>query len=158
MCRDEAVDLCQGLKAAGVKVPVFAVAKEEELPPPVDAEKMRGTADFQNSYFCGPMYLDADKAFYKYLGNKPINPLELLNPFTLAKIPEKLKSKSIEGNTIGDGITKGGVLVIDPEGEVLHKFFEKTGEGVPDKDLEKIVEAAKSIKASSSGFGGFPFR
>jgi hypothetical protein len=52
---------------------VVAVVKEEELPPPVEAEKMRGLTDFQEQYFCGPLYLsDEPRTLYEFLGNKPI--------------------------------------------------------------------------------------
>jgi len=151
--------LCQGLKEAGVKVPVYAVVKEEEFPPPIEEDKMKGTKEFQDKYFCGPMYLDMEKSFYKYFGNKNIlSSLGLLNPFAYGAVGDALKSAGIEGNLVGDGITKGGVLVIDPDGTVLYKFDEDPPNGVPAAPLSKIVEAANSIQASSGGGGGGGFR
>ena len=53
-------------------MPVVAVVKEEELPTPVEEEKKLGLVDFQDDYFCGPLYLDPEREFYQALGNKPI--------------------------------------------------------------------------------------
>jgi hypothetical protein len=143
------------MKESGLNVPVYAVVKEDELPPPIEEDKMRGTAEFQDKYFCGPMYLDMDKEFYKYFGNKGIfSSLGLFNPFSYGAVGDALKGAGIEGNLVGDGITKGGVLVIDPEGTVLYKFDEDPPNGVPDAPLQEIIEAASSISAKSNKGGG----
>ena len=61
--------------------------KEEERPPDTDADKMLGVAEFEEQYFCGPLYLsDEDRTLYHHLGNQPIFTLgtlarALLNPF-----------------------------------------------------------------------------
>lgn len=47
----------------------------------------------------------------------------------------------------GDGLTKGGILVISPQEEILHAFYEDPGKGVPDDECEKIVSAVKSMAA-----------
>eukprot|EP00747_Dinoflagellata_sp_TGD_P189768 gnl/TRDRNA2_/TRDRNA2_50509_c0_seq1.p2 gnl/TRDRNA2_/TRDRNA2_50509_c0~~gnl/TRDRNA2_/TRDRNA2_50509_c0_seq1.p2 ORF type:complete len:119 (-),score=27.82 gnl/TRDRNA2_/TRDRNA2_50509_c0_seq1:33-389(-) len=117
---------------------------------------MRGVAEFQNKYFCGPLYQDKDRSFYEFFGNQPIFTWgsigkALLNPFTTSRefteIGERTKAKGVEGNMVGDGLTKGGVVVMDPKGNPLYKFEEQSGKGIPADSVAKIVDAARSISA-----------
>lgn len=134
---------------------MVAVVKEEELPPPVEAEKMRGLTDFQEQYFCGPLYLsDEPRKLYEFLGNKPIFTWRMLgkalrNPLKtrreLKEMGERLKNKGLEGNLVGDGLTLGGVLCIAPDGELLYTFYEDAGKGVPPECQAKIVEAVRAF-------------
>ena len=92
--------------------------KEEEKPPDTDADKMLGVAEFEEQYFCGPLYLsDEDRTLYQHLGNQPIFTLgtlarALLNPFKarreMKEMGERMKARKIEGNMVGDGLVKGG--------------------------------------------------
>jgi hypothetical protein len=153
LCREEAADLCKALK--GLNVPVLGIVKEEELPAGTDAKKMRGLVEFQDEYFCGPLFLsDASRTIYQYLGNKPIftfgtlfgalsNPLKARQEMT--EMGERFKEKNIEGNMVGDGLAKGGVLCIAPGGEVKYTFFEDPGKGIPVESREKIVAAVRSF-------------
>jgi len=137
-------------------VPVIGIVKEEELPPGTDAEKMRGLVEFQNEYFCGPLFLsDAPRTIYQYLGNKPIFTFGTLfgalsNPLKARKemkeMGERFKEKKIEGNMVGDGLAKGGVLCVAPDGDVKYTFFEDPGKGVPVESQEKIVAAVRSFR------------
>jgi hypothetical protein len=154
LCREEAADLCKSLK--GTDVPVIGIVKEEELPPGTDAEKMRGLVEFQNEYFCGPLFLsDAPRTIYQYLGNKPIFTFgtllgALANPLKARKemkeMGERFKEKEIEGNMVGDGLAKGGVLCVAPDGDVKYTFFEDPGKGIPVESQEKIVAAVRSFR------------
>jgi hypothetical protein len=153
LCREEAVDLCSALK--GLDIPVIGVVKEEELPLPVEPEKMRGVAEFEKTYFCGPIFLsDEGRTLFEFLGNQPIFTLgtlgkALLNPFkvrrSLKEMKERFKGKNIEGNNIGDGATKGGVLCIAPNGELRYTFYEDPGKGIPKSAQDKIIEAVRSF-------------
>ena len=106
--------------------------KEEEKPPDTDADKMLGVAEFEEQYFCGLLYLsDEDRTLYHHLGNQPIFTLgtlarPLLNPFKARRemkaVGERFKTKGVEGNMVGDGLAKGGILVISPDNEVRHVF------------------------------------
>lgn len=61
------MDLCGAL--SGMDVNVVGVVKEEELPPPVEAEKERGLVAFEKEYFCGPLYLsDEARTLFDFLG------------------------------------------------------------------------------------------
>lgn len=131
------------------------MVKEEELPLPVEPEKMRGVAEFEKTYFCGPIFLsDEGRTLYEFLGNEPIFTLgtlgkALLNPFKarrkMKEMGKRLKADSIEGNMNGDGKTKGGVLCIAPDGELRYTFYEDPGKGVPKSAQDKIIEAVRSF-------------
>lgn len=132
------------------------MVKEEELPEPVEQEKMRGLVEFQNDYFGGgPMYLsDEARTLYEYLGNQPIFTLgtlgkALLNPLKarreMKEMGERMKAKSVEGNMVGDGLVKGGILCIAPSGELKYTFYEDPGKGVPPECQAKIAEAARAF-------------
>mmetsp|Transcript_24998 Transcript_24998/g.42740 ORF Transcript_24998/g.42740 Transcript_24998/m.42740 type:complete len:141 (-) Transcript_24998:308-730(-) len=129
-------------------VPVYAVCKEVEQP---DSDEL-GIAEFAEKYFCGPLFLDTDRAFYDLLGNKPIFGLRtlggaLLNPLKarreMKEMGERMDAKGIEGNMKGDGLAKGGILVISPTDEVLHTFYEDPGKGVPPDECAAIIAAAQ---------------
>ena len=114
-----------------------------------------GIADFENSYFCAPLYHDPERAFYKALGSKPLFTLggigkALLNPLKLRRelkgMGERMKGKGVEGNLRGDGLTKGGILVIGPDGDVKFTFYEDPGNGVPPEEAAKIIAAAKALR------------
>lgn len=118
---------------------------------------MLGVAEFRDQYFCGPLYLsDADRTLYEFLGNGNIFSLAgfgkaLLNPLktrrSIKDMNARFTERGIEGNMVGDGLKKGGVLCIAPDGELLHTFYEDPGNGIPADDRAKIVEAVRSFGA-----------
>ena len=124
---------------AGEDVPVCAIVKEEELVD-VEADKLLGLEEFESKYFCGPLYLtDKERSLYELLGNKPIFTFgtlgkALLNPFKfkreLDEMGARMKAKNLEGNMVGDGLTKGGVLCVNADGELLLTFYEEAGNGM----------------------------
>ena len=59
--------------------------KEEEKPPGTDADKMLGVAEFEEQYFCGPLYLsDEDRTLYQHLGN--LGPDRYLSSFDFTSL------------------------------------------------------------------------
>ena len=158
------MDLCAGLAAneGGSPLPVFAVVKEVEAPEEDDvpAEKMLGLSDFEEQYFCGSLYHDAERVFWTALGNKPIFTFgtlgkALINPLKARRemkaMGERMKAKSVEGNMVGDGLAKGGILVVAPGGDVKHVFYEDPGQGVPADEVDAILSAAKDVAAAPRG-------
>ena len=114
----------------------------------------------RDKYFCGPLYHDPERCFWTALGDAPIFTFgtlgkALLNPFKfradLKEMGERMKAKGLEGNMRGDGLAKGGILVIAPSGEVRHVFYEDPGKGVPADELTAIVDAAQAIASESTG-------
>ena len=151
------MDLCAGL-GAEPPLPVFAVVKEVEAEDEVPAEKMLGVDEFEKQYFCGPLFHDPERIFWTALGNKPIFGLGtlgqmLLNPLKarreMKEMGERMKAKQVEGNMVGDGLAKGGILVISPNDEVRHVFYEDPGQGVPDFEVKAILSAAKGVAAEA---------
>src|SRR5690606_16772925 len=82
-----------------------------------------------SKYFNGnPLYMDKERSFYSYLGNKSLfaQPLHTWNPFTLyhdyIALKDRLKAKDVDGNLKGEGFLKGGFLIVTPtEGTPLSK-------------------------------------
>jgi len=102
--------LCAGLeKAGGSPLPVFCVVKETEAPEEdqVPEDKMLGIAEFEDEYFCGPIWHDEERVFWQALGNKPIFTFgslgkALINPLKarreMKEMGARFKSKGVEGN------------------------------------------------------------
>jgi len=137
------------------------VVKEAEKPD-TPAEELLGVEEFESGYFCGPLYQDTNRGFYEHLGDQKIFTLgtlgkALLNPLKtraeLKALGERLKAKSIDGNMRGDGLVKGGVLVISADDEIVHTFYEDAGQGIPADDAEQIVRAAKKLARPSAALG-----
>lgn len=153
--------MCAGLeKAGGSPLPVFCVVKETEAPEEdqVPEDKMLGIAEFEDEYFCGPIWHDEERVFWQALGNKPIFTFgslgrALINPLKarreMKEMGARFKSKGVEGNMVGDGLAKGGILVITPDNEVRHVFYEDPGKGVPEFEIDAIVSAAKRVATAA---------
>ena len=60
---------------------------------------------------------------------------------------KRLESKGVEGNMVGDGLAKGGVLVITPDDKVRYAFYEDPGNGIPEAEVAAIVNAASEVAA-----------
>jgi len=150
LCREEATDLCSIKQSC--PLPLVAVCKEVEK----EGDDALGITEFTDKYFCGPLYQDAGRAFYDYLGNKKISiPLgALLNPFKaygeMKKMGARLKERGLEGNLKGDGLVKGGVIVVGPRDEVLYTHFEDIGNGIPAEALKEISAAANKVAAGGT--------
>lgn len=159
LCREEAVDLCGVISrhvAAGNPQPsVFGVIKEYGA---TEAEDTKlGTSDFANKYFtCGELYLDEARAVYKeVLGNKklslPIGKM-LFSPLTtwreIKAMGARTKEKGVEGNMAGEGLVKGGILIVGPGGtDVIYSYAEETGSEIPIKEIEEALgKLAKSVQ------------
>ena len=91
------------------------------------------------------MYLDENKEFYEYFGNRKItdgiSPLTLLRPWKIYRdlkaMGKRMKAKNIEGNMVGEGIVQGGLLVVSKDSKVCFRYDEVTGSEVPLDDFEK---------------------
>jgi len=121
---------------------LFAVIKETG----VDDE---GLLEFYEKYYSYPTYRDEDWSFYTALGNKKLYsvPLSSWNPFKLwnkmSALGERMKSKNVEGNMIGEGITLGGIVLFDKQGIAKFSYVEETGDDVP---LEDLIAAVRAVQ------------
>jgi len=145
--------LCALLAKESSPLPVLAVCKETETEAGDDT---LGIAEFEDKYFCGPMYHDPQRTFYEYLGNKKISlPLGkmIFNPLgtwrDIKSMGARLKERGLDGNMKGDGLVKGGVLVIAPDDRVVHTFFEDIGNGIPEAEAAKIAEAVRQVASAA---------
>jgi len=86
------------------------------------------------------------------------------NPFTLwsgwKTLGARLKSKKIEGNYKGEGLTLGGIIVYSPDKGIVYSYKEDTGSEIPSEAI--IIAAAEALGrrvpnvASVSDEGGTP--
>jgi hypothetical protein len=145
LCRDNAASIwARRDEFAALGVSLAAVV-HQALPAEVAA--------FQPTYWGGPLYLDADKAVYKALGDGTIRTAGLaglLNVGVWRRIMAAKSRLNDGGNTVGDSSVLGGVLVIVPPGagggggkepRLAYVDIERTfGEF---KGVEAYIEAAK---------------
>eukprot|EP01038_Epipyxis_sp_PR26KG_P015298 gene15298-20609_t len=122
--------------------PVSGAATDAEL----------GVNEFQIKYFNGnPLFIDSELKFYEYLGSKSSltqlvretswNPFKLYRDFN--SLSQRLKTKQIEGNLKGEGLTKGGLLIISSsKQEVVYQHSETTGAEMP---YDEIISFLKKL-------------
>ena len=123
----------------GGKQRLVGVVKEVAPTKQAANDTVLGVGEFQRDYFKGSeLYLDEDKAFYAYLGNRRLLTLggtlkALLLPWRTIRsfrdVGRRMKEKNIEGNMVGEGLLLGGVLVVDKSGKIIYSYQEKTGTG-----------------------------
>jgi hypothetical protein len=147
LCREEALDLASKFKELSLtNINLVGIIKEvAPIGAATDAEL--GVQDFQEDYFLNyPVYIDLDKIFYKALGNKSIlsQKLHSWNPFKLysdfRKLTNRIKSKKISGNLVGEGLIKGGILVVSKTNGIIYQHAEETGSLLPIADIEKALK------------------
>ena len=141
--------MCSLLKRAKLSaLPVLAVCKEVEK----DGDNALGIEAFEKKYFCGPVYHDVELAFYKHLGRKKIglNLGKLFRPWAavadIRAMSKRIKEGKVDGNLKGEGIVKGGILVIGRDDKVVYTYYEQTGTGIPSGVVKEIAEAARSLR------------
>jgi hypothetical protein len=156
LCREDAFELSSrfaagdysGAKLVGIIKEVAPVGKAK-----TDSEL--GVGEFQKKYFDNhPVFIDEERQFYSFLGNKSLlsQSLHSWNPFTLyndfKKVGERTKSKGVDGNLAGEGLLKGGLLIITPQSGVVYRHEEMTGSCMP---YDEIKEALDRVVAGESG-------
>lgn len=107
----------------------------------------KGLEDF-TGFFPHPLYKDVNLDFYNALGNRklklPWNPWTIFKGlFWIRSIQSRLKAKNIEGNLVGEGLTKGGVIIFGKDRLPKYAYAEETGEELPLADILAAVEAVK---------------
>jgi len=104
-----------------------------------------GAGEFAANYLGGDLYLDKDRAFFNYLGNRWLGFTGFFSPTVWSNI-KRAKSKGVEGNMEGEGRLLGGLLVIGPgdKGVVFEHREEVWGDHA---DPNKVLEAVKKLQA-----------
>lgn len=140
--------------------PVKGAETDEEL----------GVAEFQEKYFHNfPVYIDQERSFYSFMGNNNLlfQKLHTWNPFQLYSdykfLKTRLDTKELSGNLAGEGLLKGGLLIISPKLGICYRHEENTGSEMPYKEignkLKEIVNldnpgAEEEEEEEVSGVGG----
>mmetsp|Transcript_9403 Transcript_9403/g.17957 ORF Transcript_9403/g.17957 Transcript_9403/m.17957 type:complete len:87 (+) Transcript_9403:472-732(+) len=75
------------------------------------------------------------------------------NPFKLYRgykeLTKRLKSKEdLEGNLVGEGMIKGGVFVLNPQGEVMYAYEENTGSPLVVEDIQAAMDSMRSKESA----------
>jgi hypothetical protein len=128
-------------------VNLIGIIKEVAPIKNIQTDKELGVQDFQENYFLNfPVYIDSDHIFYQSLGNKSIlsQKISTWNPFQLYKdfktLNHRLNSKNISGNLVGEGLVKGGIIVVSKSKGIIATFPEQTGHVLPLKDIEEAIK------------------
>lgn len=111
-----------------------------------------GLSEFYHSYYKFPLYRDVGLETYAAFGNKSVmSSVSTWNPFKIYRgykeMKQRLEKKKIEGNLKGEGVTKGGVFVLNTDGEVVYALEEETGSPL---EMEEIEAAMESLRKSSA--------
>eukprot|EP01039_Chlorochromonas_danica_P005645 gene5645-6227_t len=159
LCREDAQELTSRIKAGQYDNDINVVGVIKEVAPIKGAEtdEKLGVGEFQSKYFQGfPLFLDQEKKFYSFLGDKSLlsQPWRSWNPFTLysdfQSMNNRLKSKGVEGNLRGEGLLKGGLLVVHPTEGVVYRHEEMTGFCMPYDEVIAVLDKVRpSVKSTA---------
>ena len=110
-----------------------------------------GLTEFHKNYYDFPLYRDVGLVAYASLGNKSIWDDLSWNPFRIYRgyktLSKRLKEKNLDGNMEGEGITKGGVFILNADGEVMYAVAEVTGDPL---DMDEIKNAMDAIRKGTA--------
>jgi len=111
----------------------------------------KGLTEFKSKYYNQQLYRDENLTFYDSLGNRKLGVRSLsLNPLKLYKgfksMKKRMKDKQINGNMVGEGLMKGGVIIFGKDGKAKYAYKEITGQELPTND---ILDAIQRIKANN---------
>jgi hypothetical protein len=152
LCREDALELSSRLKETTLDqdINVFGVIKEVAPIKGAETDEELGVNVFHTKYFNNyPLYLDKERTFYSFLGDKNLlsQPWHSWNPFTLysdfKSMNKRLAEKGVDGNLKGEGLIKGGILIIDPAQGVVYRHEEQTGFVMP---YDEIIAAAEALR------------
>jgi hypothetical protein len=111
------------------------------------AKDDEGLIDFYKNHFPHPLYKDVNLEYYRAFGDKTILSGMSWNPFSLyggmKRLKERLGKKGLEGNYIGEGLKKGGVIIFGKDGEPKYMYLEETGSELELDDIKAALAAVK---------------
>lgn len=150
MCREhgqQLTELAASEPAILSQFGMFGVVKETG----VDDEGLRV---FQKDHFAYPIYRDENLDFYRAFGDKKITEdislWSLLNPFKIYRsfkdMGKRMEEKGLEGNLVGEGLKKGGIIVFGSDGEPKYAYPEITGSAL---ETDDIVAALKDVSGTT---------
>jgi hypothetical protein len=132
-------------------IQLVSIIKEVAPIKGAETDEALGVAEFQSTYFLdNPVYVNLDRAFFSALGNKSLlsQGLSTWNPFKLYRdfeaMKQRLAAKNVQGNLKGEGLIKGGLLVISPTDGVVYVHEEQSGTPMPYDEIESVVDSVVS--------------
>jgi hypothetical protein len=150
ICRDQAIAIWESRETLQKVCQGGASKKEVRLVCIVHEWKDREIEAFTKDYWKGELYWDESKAFYKAVHGGEVKRgslLSLLNPWSKAyknirdaKSAGRVKEQNFEG----DGLTLGGLVILDcPDGNAVYQFAEKAfGDRA---NLETIAKEVRNL-------------
>ena len=71
----------------------------------------------------------------------------ILNPFKaykgIQKMNERMTSKKLKGNLIGEGLKTGGIIIFGKDGQPKYAYPEITGQELNVKDLLSAIQSVR---------------
>lgn len=108
-----------------------------------------GVGDFQRYFKNLPIYMDSPaREFFYAFGDRKVfssslvyswNPLTYYRDFTA--MTGRMKEKNIEGNLVGEGNLKGGIMIIHPKKGITFLLPEETGSDLPYDEIQAAVDS-----------------
>jgi hypothetical protein len=139
------------VKIRGSRQNFVGIIKEVAPTSQAANDTVLGVGEFERQYFGGgAVYLDEGKQFYGFLGDRKLISTRnvfkaLVRPLktwrSLRAVGDRMKSKGIEGNMVGEGLLLGGVLVVDRDGRVTYSYPETAGEPAPVDAVDEALDA-----------------
>mmetsp|Transcript_16146 Transcript_16146/g.37078 ORF Transcript_16146/g.37078 Transcript_16146/m.37078 type:complete len:83 (-) Transcript_16146:391-639(-) len=78
----------------------------------------------------------------------------IANPFALigfvCEAFNRIKSKEIGGDLKGEGVTQGGLIFLDADGEPVYAYEEQTGRDLPVMDIMAVVHQMRRDAATDA--------
>jgi hypothetical protein len=152
LCREDAFEISSRFESgeySGAKL--VGIIKEVAPIKGAETDAKLGVGEFQRKYFGNsPLYIDPERHFYSFLGNNSLlsQPLHTWNPFALYRdyktLESRLKEKKVDGNLIGEGLLKGGLLIISPTKGLVYRLEETTGTCMPYDVIKEVLDTVRS--------------
>lgn len=105
----------------------------------------QGILEFNAKYFPYPLFVDKTNEFYQALGDRKVGVGFILNPMNIWGIMcetfASINSRQTKG--LGEGITKGGIIIFDTNSKAKYAHEEETGKVLPVKDLLVVLREMK---------------
>lgn len=106
-----------------------------------------GLIEFYTKHFPHPLYKDVNLEYYRAFGDKTIFRDVSWNPFSwyggMNRLKERMTKKGLEGNLIGEGTKKGGVIIFGKDGKPKYMYLEQTGSELELDDIKAALAAVK---------------
>eukprot|EP00980_Cylindrotheca_fusiformis_P010591 scaffold2353_cov134-Cylindrotheca_fusiformis.AAC.14 len=113
-----------------------------------------GLTDFHDQYFPFPLYRDVDLKFYEAFGKRSIMEHVTFNPLRIFSglwaIKKRLDEKNVKGNTVGEGIVTGGLIIFGADGAPKYIAPEATGSPLDEEALLTALDSVRKMNQSPS--------